>query len=287
MKTTILVTGSTGMIGSCVVRALVERGYRVIGLDRRPGQYENEAYVHMQIDLADRQALEKLFSEEAISRVIHLAALAHTDHEDDLSWQRYCHINVECAENIFHAAGDRPVLFISTVDVYGFTDGTVHSDTKLRPVTFYGKSKVLAEEACKQLSHYTIFRLSPVYTDEIKRDIQKRYYLKYPHIAYQIGKGTEYEILNINGAVNAMVQWCEDEPQNDVRIIKDPQRMNTAEYIKSEKQAGRATVVLHFPNWIVNAGYTVIKKLTGENKYTYLLNKAVHPLRSEENGYEL
>ena len=57
--------------------------------------------------------------------------------------------------------------------------------------------------------------------------------------------------------------------------------MKTTDYIKAEKEEGRAKIVLHFPNWAVNIGYRVLKGITGENKYTYLLNKAVHPLRSE------
>ena len=37
--------------------------------------------------------------------------------------------------------------------------------------------KAIAENECKKLPHFTIYRLAPVYTESIKRDIQKRYYL--------------------------------------------------------------------------------------------------------------
>jgi hypothetical protein len=91
----------------------------------------------------------------------------------------------------------------------------------------------------------------------------------------------EYEILNINVATSAMRDWCEEEIRNDIRIIKDPQPTNTADLIKSEKVEGRAKFVLKLPYWVVNCGYIVLKKLTGENKYTYLLNKAVNPLKTK------
>ena len=184
---------------------------------------------------------------------------------------------------MFEVAEDLPVLYISTVDVYGFYDGKepVNGATELHPVSLYGKSKAIAEEECKRLKRYSIFRLSPVYTDEIKRDIQKRYYLKYPNVAYRIGKGSEYEILNIRNAVAAMVDWCEKDPQNDIRILKDEKRMNTADYIRAEKAEGRAKIVLWLPQRLVNCGYTVFKGILGKNEKTYLLNKAVHPLRSE------
>jgi hypothetical protein len=78
-----------------------------------------------------------------------------------------------------------------------------------------------------------------------------------------------------------MVNWCSEEPKNTVRIIKDEKRMWTPDYIKAEKAEGRAKIVIKMPKWVVNCGYAVLKKIIGENKYTYLLNKAVHPIRSK------
>ena len=271
----VLVTGAKGMIGSQLIKGLKEAGYDVIGIDRVAGDGI------VQVDLADKERLEQVA--EKADRFIHLAALAHTKGENDLSWERYKHINVDCAKNVFDVAGDRPVLFISTVDVFGFYDGKepVDGNTELHPVSNYGKSKALAEEESKKLKHFTIFRFSPVYTDTIKRDIQKRYYLKYPNIAYQVGKGTNFEILSIDNAVAAMVEWCKEEPKNDIRIIKNPTPMWTPDYIKAEKAEGRAKAVLHFPRWMVNIGYGMLKAFLGENEKIYLLNKALYPLRSK------
>ncbi len=271
----VLVTGAKGMIGSQVVKGLSEAGYQVIAVDRIAG----EGIV--QVDLADKAKLAEVAQEA--DRFIHLAALAHTAGEDDLSWERYQHVNVECAKNVFEVAGEKPLLFISTVDVFGFYDGKapVNGNTPIHPVSKYGKSKAMAEEECKKVKHYTIFRFSPVYTETIKRDIQKRYYLKYPNIAYRVGNGTSFEILSIENAVAAMVGWCKEEPRNDIRIIKNPSPMWTPDYIKAEKAEGRAKIVLWFPRWIVNCGYGVLKTILGKNEKTYLINKAVHPLKSE------
>lgn len=271
----VLVTGAKGMIGSQLVAELRKQKFDVIAVDRVAGDGIT------QVDLADKDKIRETAKEA--DRFIHLAALAHTTGEKDLSWERYRHVNVDCARNVFEAAGDRPVLFISTVDVYGFYDGKepVNGNSPIKPVSFYGKSKALAEEECKKLKCYDIFRFSPVYTDEIKRDIQKRYYLKYPNIAYQVGKGTSFEILSIDNAVSTMVDWCNKETKNSVRIVKNPSPMWTPDYIKAEKTEGRAKTVLHLPRWMVNCGYAVLKRILGENEKIYLLNKAVHPLRSE------
>lgn len=285
---TVLVTGSTGMIGSITVTGLLDAGYRVVGIDRREPLTQRADYIHMTADLGDKDALSRVFDEHPVDRVIHLAALAHTAGEKDLSWERYYHINVVCAENLFSAAAehDVPVLFISTADVYGFVKGVVSSEAEVHPVTDYGKSKAMAEKRLKEIfegreNRYTIFRFAPVYTDTIKRDIQKRYYLKYPKGAYLVGKGTEYEVLYIDTAVRRMTQWVEAVPENDTCNVKDDKRIHTADLIAAEKAAGKIKHVLRFPRWMVVAGVTVARMLTGKNKYTYLLNKVIHPLRTE------
>ena len=278
----ILVTGAKGMIGSQLVKGLLEAGHSVVGVDQAGGEIYDDNYRCYKVDLADKDRLQTIANANGIDRIIHLAALAHKTGEADLSWERYKAINVDCSKNVFEVAGDRPTLFISTVDVFGFYDGKepLGGQSPIRPVSNYGKSKAMAEEECKKLPHYTIFRLSPVYTNEIKRDIQKRYYLKYPNIAYRVGKGSLYEVLNIKHGIIAMVDWCNGETNNNIMIIKDSELMWTPDCIKMEKEEGRAKIVLWIPRWIANTTYYFLKTIFGENEKIYLLNKVVHPLKT-------
>lgn len=282
-NTTVLVTGASGMIGRHLVKGLLDKGYSVMGLARRETELRAEIknYKQYVIDLADRGALEKIFADNNITHTIHLAALAHTKDVINLSEAAYRQANVINAQNVFEAAKNTNILFISTVDVYGFAKGIVNGGTEVHPVSIYGKTKAEAEEILKkQGGKFNIYRFSPVYTEEVKRDIQKRYYLKYPDWAYIIGKGSEYEVLNIKKAVHEMVDWVASEPNGEIRIIKDEHRLETIKVIEQERKEGRAKHVLRFPRWAVVCGY-VVARITGKNKYTYLLNKAVHPLRSE------
>ena len=278
----VLVTGAVGMIGKSLVSALLQKGYEVVGVDI--SMNEDERIVHKSLDLNDLDGFKKIILDYKVERIIHLAALAHTSKKTRYTWEQYYNVNVECAKNVFEAAGEIPVLFISTVDVYGFFDGKdkVNSKTPIRPISNYGKSKAMAEAECKKLQYYDIFRFAPVYTNDIKRDIQKRYYLKYPNIAYKIGKGQEYEILNVDLAVQTMVNWCNKVPENCIHIIKDPKNMWTPDYIKAEKKVGRARCVLYVPRWMVRVGYASFKFIFGENELIYLLSKAANPLKSEQ-----
>ena len=283
----ILVTGSAGMIGSYVVKGLVEKGHTVLGVDRVKPKEELEGLTPVVLDLASKEDLMKLFEEHKIDRAIHLAALAHTAGMKNLTWDTYYKINVECAENVFEACAKNnvPVLFISTVDAIGMVKGVITPDNELNPISNYGKSKALAEGRLKEIcSEWNIYRFSPVYTPEVKRDIEKRYYLKYPNWAYKIGKGGQFEVLNVTGAVSAMVDWVDKEVDNTIHVIKDPELLDINDLIKAEKAEGRAKHVIWIPRWIVVCGYYMIRLVFGKSNKTYLVFKALWPFRTKESS---
>lgn len=284
----ILVTGSAGMIGSYVVKGLLEKGHKVIGVDRIAKDIKLEGLTQIILDLSSKEGIMQLFDDKKIDRVIHLAALAHTAGMKNLTWETYRKVNVECAENIFEACAkqDIPILFISTVDAIGMVKGLITPATELNPVSNYGKSKAMAETYLKQIcSKWSIYRFSPVYTPEIKRDIEKRYYLKYPNWAYKIGDGGKFEVLNVNGAVAAMVDWVDKEVDNTIHVIKDPELLDINALIETEKKEGRAKHVLWFPRWMVLCGYYCIKLVFGKSNKTYLIFKALWPFRTSELSY--
>ena len=281
----ILVTGSAGMIGGYVVKGLIDKGHTVIGVDRVKPKVAYPGLTSVVLDLSSKDDLIQLFGENKIDRCIHLAALAHTVGVKDTSWKAFKKINVDCAENVFEACAAQkvPVLFISTVDAIGMVKGLITPDTKLNPISNYGKSKALAEGRLKEIcAEWNIYRFSPVYTEDIKRDIEKRYYLKYPNWVYKIGKGGQFEVLNVTGAVTAMVDWVDMKVDNTIHVIKDPELLDINDLIKAEKAEGRAKHVLWIPRWMVVCGYYVIRFVLGKSNKTYLFFKALWPFRTSE-----
>lgn len=279
----ILVTGSAGMIGSYVVKGLIEKGHKVIGVDRRMSKTQYHGFAQVILDLSSKSSVMQLFEEVKIDRAIHLAALAHTAGMKNLTWETYRKINIECAENVFEACAKHniPVLFISTVDAIGMVKGLITPETGLNPISNYGKSKAIAEGRLKKIcTVWNIYRFSPVYTPEIKRDIEKRYYLKYPNWAYKIGDGGKFEVLNIRGAVDSMVNWVDKKVDNTIHVIKDKDLLDINDLIKAEMAEGRAKHVLLFPRWMVVCGYYMIKLVFGKSNKTYLVFKALWPFRT-------
>lgn len=273
----ILVTGASGMIGNELLNSLLKNGYEAIGIDKV--QKDNV----IKCDLGNIEEIDDVVKNNNIKKIIHLAAIAHTKKGEKIDNSLYYHVNVECSDNVFKIADkyNIDVLYISTVDVYGFTKKVVTSESDCHPISIYAKTKYSAEQLLKKYRfNYSIYRFSPVYTENTKRDIEKRIYLKYPNLAYQIGKNTQYEVLNIDKAIKVMIEWCKSNPRNEIKIIKDDKLLNTVDYIKKEKNIGNAKHVIRLPRWLVVLGYTVFR-ITGKNKYTYLVNKAINPLRSK------
>lgn len=279
----VLVTGSAGMIGSYVVKGLTGKGHTVIGVDRIARNTNLQGLTQIILDLSSKEGVMQLFDDKKIDRVIHLAALAHTKGVADTSWEAFKKVNVDCAENLFAACAKHnvPVLFISTVDAIGMVKGLITPETELNPISNYGKSKAMAEGRLKEIcSSWNIYRFSPVYTEDVKRDIQKRYYLKYPDWAYLIGGGQQFEVLNVRKAVSSMVEWVDKKVDNTIHIIKDEELLDSAKVISEERAEGRAKHILRIPRWMVVCGYYAIKIVFGKSNKTYLVFKALWPFRT-------
>lgn len=262
----ILLTGASGMLGSRVAEALCQRGHRVIGVDLAEARCVHAGYTHVRCDLTRPDEVSRLFDAHSVDRVIHLAALAHVTNETDLGWNRYFRMNVLISHHVFENAGARgiPVFFSSTVDVYGVNPLTISEATPVDPVGGYARSKALAEKRLYALMGNTPFmvaRFAPIYTEDDHHDIQKRYYLKYPKLAFRVGKGTRYHFLAIARAVEAVCAWADrTEAPRGIAIFADAAVLDSAQLIAQEKAAGRARHVIRLPEFVRGLGLWAAKR---------------------------
>ena len=63
----ILVTGSAGMIGSYVVKGLIDKGHTVIGVDRRVSDVKLPGLHQVILDLSSKAAVMQLFDDKKIA----------------------------------------------------------------------------------------------------------------------------------------------------------------------------------------------------------------------------
>ena len=146
----ILVTGSSGFIGTHLVGFFLRKGWSVHGLDRKyPVASEHRGHFHS-CDLLDSSALTRIVSELAPDAVIHLAA--RTDLEELKDLERYA-ANTTGVENLISAIQATPsirrAVFTSSQLVCrpGYLP---NNETDYAPHTLYGQSKVLTEQIVRR-----------------------------------------------------------------------------------------------------------------------------------------
>jgi UDP-glucose 4-epimerase len=147
----VLVTGGAGFIGSVVTEQLVEQGHDVLVLDTLKHGFQ--AAVHpsarfVKGDILDEPMLEKLFREEKIDAVAHLAAEAFID--DSLRDPGlFYRVNVTgglCLLEAMVRAGVMRMVFSSTAAVYGQPEQVpIPEDAPKIPCNSYGESKLAFE----------------------------------------------------------------------------------------------------------------------------------------------
>ena len=160
----VLVTGGAGYVGSHVVLALREAGYRLAVIDdlssgRRDSVPGDVPLVRA--DIGDGRALRATLREHAVGAVMHLAARVGV--AESLSEPgEYHRVNGVATAQLAGAAVDcgvRCVVFSSTAAVYGAPRAVpVEEDAPLAPFTPYGVSKAAAEAALRDAANGHGFR---------------------------------------------------------------------------------------------------------------------------------
>ena len=128
----ILVTGGAGFIGSHTVVELQNAGYDVVVVDnlinaskealRRVEEITGKPVTFYEADILDRDAMEKVFTENEIECVIHFAGLKAVGESVQKPWLYYYN-NISGSLILFDVMSKswckEPDLFSSSATVYG------------------------------------------------------------------------------------------------------------------------------------------------------------------------
>lgn len=155
---TILITGVAGLLGNNFLRFLLEKNYRVIGIDNLFGGYEEFLPQHSnfefyKFDLSDHLKLSKIFENNKIDVVFHFAAYASEGLSPFIRRFNYEN-NVICSANIINDCikNDCKLIFTSSMAVYGDLNPPFSEDMTPRPIDPYGVAKYAVEMDIKLAS---------------------------------------------------------------------------------------------------------------------------------------
>lgn len=164
-RSAVLVTGAAGYIGSHAVVELLRQGCRVVAVDN----YSNSSaevyarikcltgasFVHVEADVRDDAALDKLLSQHDIDACIHFAALKSVS-ESMAQPLRYLDNNVGGLLTLLRALqkhGVQGFVFSSSATVYGEPALVpIPEGATLNAVSVYGTTKLMGEEILRQLT---------------------------------------------------------------------------------------------------------------------------------------
>lgn len=208
----VLVTGSSGFIGYHVSKALLERGYQVIGYDNMNDYYDvslkeararmlqrYEGFIFYRGDVCDEKLLEEVVKRHKINRIIHLAAQAGVRYSL-ICPERYIRTNIVGTFQILELCRKCHIpnlMFASSSSVYGNSEEKKLSlDVKTdSPISLYAATKKSDE------------LLAYVYADNFKINaVGMRFFTVYgpygrPDMAYysfteKILRGEPIEVFN-------------------------------------------------------------------------------------------
>lgn len=163
-KTTVLVAGGAGYIGSHTCVALLEQGYDIVVVDNfvnsspvsleRVTKITGKTFPWYRVDLRNRTQLAEVFEKHQIDWVIHFAALKAVG-ESVAQPLRYYENNLNATMSLLTVMETyqcKKIVFSSSATVYGNPERLpLTEDCALRTTNPYGATKLMIEDMLRDL----------------------------------------------------------------------------------------------------------------------------------------
>ena len=166
----ILVTGSSGFIGSALSIELIKQGEYVIGVDNHNKFYDvslkedrlqrhihNNQFKNYILDIKNFKDIENVFKENRIDIVVNLAAQAGVEYSTEKPFE-YIDSNIVGFMNILECCKQyeiKHLVYASSSSVYGLNNNTPYSEYNSadHPVSLYAATKKCNELLAHYYSH--------------------------------------------------------------------------------------------------------------------------------------
>ena len=215
----ILITGSGSYIGEKVKEYLLD--------------YSDKYIVDMKDAIGWNPQVGDFLGYDVVFNVAGIAHIKETNENRHL----YYDINRDLAVKIATSAkeaGVKQFILLSTMSVYGLTEGRICKDSKVNPQNAYGKSKAEADEVISSLSdkgfRFACLRPPMVYGKGCKGNYQslRWFSLKSPLFPWYDNKRSMIYIGNLC----EFVKRCIDEEKSGLFFPQNAEYTKTSEMVK-------------------------------------------------------
>jgi UDP-glucuronate 4-epimerase len=238
----ILVTGAAGFIGMHTSLALLQQGHEVVGIDNLNDYYDVQlkmdrlarltalpGFVFQKLDIAQPDALLKLFADQNPDGVIHLAAQAGVRYSLTHP-EAYVQSNLVGFAHLLEACRAHPVqhlVYASSSSVYGHNTKLPYAETDPvdQPVSLYAATKKSNELMAYTYSHLygmaaTGLRFFTVYGPWGRPDMSPMLFLR------AILAGEPIKVFN-HGQMQRDFTYVDDIVQGMLEVFKRPPKADS------------------------------------------------------------
>jgi UDP-glucose 4-epimerase len=249
----ILVTGSSGFIGSAVSSALAATGHTVRAASRKPNRNASQERLEW-VELPDLEnEVDWVPLLEGMDIVVHLAAIAHRSHTDSGDYARANRVATASLAQACRRHAIKRLVFMSSIGAQAGSaaDHVVTELDEPWPITAYDRAKLAAEEEIRRSGvPFTILRPVIVYGPGAKANIALIMRIAALPLPLPFGAFTnQRSLLSIDNLVQAIV-LCLDSPTtlNQTFIVCDREPITLAEMLATMREAaGRPPRLIPVP----------------------------------------
>jgi dTDP-4-dehydrorhamnose reductase len=256
----ILITGANGFLGYYLIQQLLDKKYSVIATGKgecRLPYIGNENFNYQEMDFADPFSIHDVFEKNRHDVVVHAGAMSKPD-ECEMNPMKAYVVNVEGTVQLLINAEEYKnyFIFLSTDFIFDGDTGMYKEEDAPRPVNYYGRTKMDAEEAVKEYEHnWAIVRTVLVYG---KNHSGKDNFLSI--IKNKLENGEEYSVVDdqirtptyVEDLAKGIVAMIEKKAKGVFHIsgneMMTPYQMaiKTAEYLELDKSLLKKVTAISF-----------------------------------------
>ncbi len=210
----IVITGANGFVGSNLTRFLMKKGHDVTALVRKTANVSLLPIKSkiVEIDYCNAESITEAIAGQDI--IIHTAALTRAN-----NWLQMKEINVgvteKLVEAINHSETVKQLIYISSQAAAGMGERykPKTEEDLAKPITWYGKTKLLAEEVIKNrmLKEWTIIRPVSIYGPGDK-DFLQTFKMMKNHLSVSLGIKDKFISLIYIDELMQFIGKCIDNP---------------------------------------------------------------------------